>query len=143
VTGAAILVSRDIKPKQRPRHVSLVLEARALMQDATDAPQSDIEQTLRLFQAKPHLLIGEVTLERAIVWLGGFDAGCSAAGAAIPREISVKVLNERGWEDSAHGPVPQMRKKGLSDTQVISELVEIQVAAHRSRTGCGPTKPCA
>jgi hypothetical protein len=102
------------------------------MQHAEHEPQHNIEETLRLLQTRPRLFLGEVTLERVNVWLGGFEAGCAALGVAIPRDVFTKVLQERGWKESAYGQIPQMREKGLSDDQIVQELIEIQVALYQS-----------
>jgi hypothetical protein len=88
----------------------------------------DIEKLLRLFQAKPHLFLGQVTLERVEVWLGGFIAGCGVCGPKEDQDLSIKVVEKRGWKLSARGLTWQMREKGLSDHQIINELIEIQIA---------------
>src|SRR5262245_5915755 len=109
------------------------------MEEVEHKPVRDIEQTLRLLQARPHLFVGDVTLERIYVWLGGFGAGCAALGEKIDRDAYVKVLEGRGWAESAYGEIPQMRKKGLSDEQIIRELIEIQILTYRSEKECRRT----
>jgi hypothetical protein len=97
------------------------------MHDTLHQPNFDFEATLRLFQARPHLFLGAVTLERVQVWLGGFEAAAAATRVKASQGAFSDVLRERGWQESGHGPVPEMRQKGLSDEQIMNELIDIEI----------------
>lgn len=38
------------------------------------------------------------------------------------------VVAERGWESGSMGPTPHMKKIGMSDLQIIDELISIEIA---------------
>jgi hypothetical protein len=97
------------------------------MHDTTHQPHFDFEATLRVFQARPHLFLGPVTLDRVQVWLGGFEAAAAATRGKAPHDAFSEVLRDRGWQESGHGPMPDMRQKGLSDEQIINELIDIEI----------------
>jgi hypothetical protein len=84
-------------------------------------------QVLRQFQKQKEAFVHPLTIGGVEIYLSGFRAGCAACGAEIPKELRRKVLERRGWQRSAAGPVPQMQAKGMNDAAVLDELIEIEV----------------
>jgi hypothetical protein len=59
-------------------------------------------------------------------FLTGFATGCLVCGYDIHRDLGSGLKEVRGWEWNAVGPIPQMRAKGLSEEEIMDELIEIE-----------------
>jgi hypothetical protein len=68
--------------------------------------------------------------EAAINFLHGFNAGCSTAGYRIshtPETPYQAIIEARGWPFYAGRPITEMRNAGMTEEQIIQELVEIEI----------------
>lgn len=89
-------------------------------------PKERIIQVLESFRQRKHMYLSPVTAHTAETYLAGFQTGCFASGIIWDyREAGI----ERGWEMNAAGPVPEMQGRGLSDDEIIDELIAIHIAA--------------
>lgn len=65
------------------------------------------------------------------VFLSGFNSACQLFGLETPRggdsEIYKDVVQEHGWEWSASGPWREMHKKGMKNTEIIDEVLAIEI----------------
>lgn len=91
-------------------------------------------ERLQLVQHRPAMFIG--LLHERSSWtmqcyLFGFRAGISAAGLQDVSGWTDNATRLRGWKISGEGPIPQMREKGMSELEIVIELVEIEVEALR------------
>ena len=94
-----------------------------------DSNQKNILEILEAFRTRKDMYIDPVCPEEAEKWLYGFDVGCFACGVQIEWQIA---LEKRGWElRSTTSPIHEMRVKGLSDEQIIDELVALREDAVR------------
>ncbi len=63
--------------------------------------------------------------------LTGLSWGLRFCGIQIEADERSKVWQERGWKRTPVGPVPQMRERGMSERQIIDELIDIEIALLR------------
>jgi hypothetical protein len=88
-----------------------------------------ILDVLEGFRTRKLMYIDPVCAEEAEKFLGAFDIGCFACG--IPLEWH-DVVERRGWKLVSVSLIPQMRERGLSEEQVIDELIAFREEAVRS-----------
>ncbi len=86
-----------------------------------------IIQLLQQFKKQKEAFVHPLEIGGVEIYLSGFRAGIAACGAEIPKELRRKVLEKRGWQRSAAGPVPQMKAKNMTDLAIMDELIEIEV----------------
>jgi hypothetical protein len=86
-------------------------------------------ETLQHVRVRPMMFMGAVTAEYAMVFLYGFWAACRAFGCLRELEVDFmrEAANQRGWEYTALGSLPDMRKKGLTQEQMVDELLLIDI----------------
>lgn len=82
---------------------------------------------LRSFQKRKSMYVGHATIEAVEAFLTGFRIGRHGMGLEIDIELQGAAQAARGWEQSAAGPVPQMKSKGQSDIEIMDELIEIEI----------------
>jgi hypothetical protein len=83
---------------------------------------------LRSFQDRKKMYVQPVDLANVQSFLCGFAVGCLAADFDLPYELRDRAQESRGWNLShGLGPVPQMRERGMSDEEIMDELIEIEV----------------
>ena len=91
-----------------------------------------MKETLRSFRDRRPMYIYPVDVQNAENFLLGFRIGYfSAEEGKQPgswMDLWREILNERGWKESAIGPVVQMRDKAMTDEEIIQELVAIEIA---------------
>ena len=63
-------------------------------------------------------------VEVAETFLSGFRAALIVAGVPVSHESGRVALQRRGWEVTSVGVTPSMRSRGLTDEQMIDELLE-------------------
>jgi hypothetical protein len=90
--------------------------------------------TLEQVKLRPFMYIYP-DAEAAISFLIGFNSGCSAAGFGIyhyPKTPYEAIIEARGWPFYAKRPVEEMRLAGMSEEEVIKELVEIDLLSWKA-----------
>lgn len=88
---------------------------------------------LRSFQKRKEMYVGHATIEAVEAFLTGFRIGRHGMGLEIDLDLQCAAQATRGWEQSAAGPVPQMRSQGLSDNEIMNELIEIEIDVLREQ----------
>jgi hypothetical protein len=92
-------------------------------------PSADrLIEFLRAFQNRKGMYVEPVNVATVQGFLTGFATGCGACGFDIHRGMGCEVKKVRGWDWTAVGPIPQMQAKGLSDEEIMDELIEIEAA---------------
>ena len=66
------------------------------------------------------------SVDNAQTFLAGYRGALRAMGVEISAH-SEHVVERRGWVQSSIGYTPSMREKGLSEDEIIDELIEILV----------------
>lgn len=89
---------------------------------------SHLIERLELMQQRKAMLVQPVSVSAVLDFLRGFRNAYRCCGV---RSDVDKAEKQRGWKLSALGPVPQMRKKGMSDEQIMDELIAIEIDALR------------
>lgn len=82
---------------------------------------------LQSFQKRKAMYVGHVSIETVEAFMTGFRIGRHGMGLEIDRELQWAIEAARSWEQSAAGPVPQMKSQGLSDIEIMDELIEIEI----------------
>lgn len=97
-------------------------------------------ENLQSFQKRTKMYVDPVDVRTVQGFLNGFEFGCHACGYPIDRACWLTALEARGWDRDAIGPVPQMERKGMSEAEIIDELVEIEILIIRQmeRRGISP-----
>lgn len=98
------------------------------MSAPTPAPSFErMIQLLHQFKKQKEAFVHPLDINAIETYLAGFRAGCAACGAEIPKELRRKVLEKRGYQRAAAGPVPQMKAKGMAELAIMDELIDIEV----------------
>ena len=61
------------------------------------------------------------------VHLAAFNLACRSLDFWYGSEIHKQVISESGWESSAQGIAPGMRKRGLSEKEIVSALIDVEI----------------
>ncbi len=106
-------------------------------------PASDqLVEVLRSFQKRTGMYVHPVNTRSVQNFLMGFEAGCLAFGFEFDRELWFKVGESRGWKRAPEGPSSPMAAKGLSEHEIMNELIEIEIETFRE-LGKRATQPDA
>jgi hypothetical protein len=101
-------------------------------------PEADeILRFLEAFRKRKPMYIGKVEVRAAELFLAGFLAGCGACGFPGSWEKWRDAAAARGWKRSPLGPVPEMRDRGMSEEEIIDELITIHAEVVRRVGGEG------
>ena len=65
-----------------------------------------------------------VSVESAEDFLTGFRTALTIAGVPLSRESHRTSFERRGWAWTALRAIPSMRERGLSDDQIVAELID-------------------
>lgn len=77
---------------------------------------------------RPALFIGRKDdVDGVINFLQGFLAACDALGFRYSRDINRQVIIESDWETGAEGVWLQMRQKGMSEEEIVQELLRLEI----------------
>lgn len=111
--------------------------------------KSQIEATIRVLEhvrKRPGMCFGDIReengshlVEQTVNSVSNFIGGLNIAFAVLgmyqnrvfgQSKYHMQVRRDRGWEASGSGPVwYEMRKRGLSDSEIIEELLTIEIEA--------------
>ncbi len=90
---------------------------------------------LEKVRSKPMVYIG-VDLSRIISFLDGVHAVCQTIGIQCGYgPMYEQVMTERGWTYSPKGPWQEMKERGLSDTDIVDEIINIEIEVLRRSNG--------
>jgi hypothetical protein len=93
----------------------------------------EIIDLLEHVRLRPGMFMGSDDPETFIVFLSGLMAGCRIfsikVGDSTSDEFYEKTILERGWnlESSTYAPRQQMRDRGMTSTEILDELIQIQI----------------
>jgi hypothetical protein len=93
-----------------------------------------VVELLREVRRRPPVWIGGYSPESLLHFLNGVTAAAGAFGLRIhrhPGSAYGQVITERGWEHIAAAPVDEMRERGLSDQEIVQELLTIEIETWR------------
>ena len=77
---------------------------------------------------RPALFIGRKDdVDGVINFLQGFLAACDSLGFRYSRDINRQVIIESDWETGAEGVWLQMRQKGMSEEEIVQELLRLEI----------------
>jgi hypothetical protein len=89
-----------------------------------------VVELLREVRRRPPAWLGGYSPESLLHFLHGVTAVAGAFGLRVDRYLGSaygQVITERGWEHVAVAPVDEMRERGLSDPEVVQELLTIEI----------------
>lgn len=101
----------------------------------TGVQQRDLELVRRILEtlddAKRHkgMYFGIPSIETVSSWIAGFTMSCAVFGfdyRCLDDHDVHHVLEARGWPLYAARPVREMHAAGLSDDQIMGELLDIE-----------------
>jgi hypothetical protein len=118
------LEEKEKKAKARKKQASQSMVARPI-------------EYLRAFQARKGMYVQPVTVHTVEAFLSGFEVACHALGFPIDRELWWAAQEARGWKRRSVGAVPQMEAKGLTEEEIVNELIEITIATLIARESGG------
>jgi len=93
-------------------------------------------ETLKSVRERKEMYFQPVTVEAAESFLGGFRVACLVSGA-IEDADWLDLQESRGWKSNAMGPVGEMRERGLTEEQIIDELIELENIAFQRSSAAG------
>jgi len=93
----------------------------------------EIIERLEVISLRPTSWVAN--LDQALGFLHGLQMACSIAGLKCGYDdVYRDVAIERGWIWLvASGALPSMKEKGLSDLEIIKELLSIEIEAWKRR----------
>ena len=93
---------------------------------------SHIISSLELFRTRIGMYVANADdVDDVKAYITGFTNACGTLGFGYDSDITCTVLHENGWEAYANGPVGQMRSSGLTERQIVQEIVNLEIAKWR------------
>ena len=92
-----------------------------------DADFDKLISQLREVQKRPEMYIGDLDSRSMRSFLVGYLVAQSALGVREAGLDRHKIIESRGWKVRAVGPVPEMRERGLTEREIVTELIEIEI----------------
>lgn len=88
----------------------------------------NIINTLRSFQRRKGMYIQPVSVETVRSFLTGVRVGMLPSGRhGFHPSDWCDALAGQGWEINAACPADEMRRRGLDDTAIMDELIELEI----------------
>ena len=87
-----------------------------------DVVEKLIEEVRRVVE-RPVMYLGSVTVASAIGFQAGIYCACSAFGITLTTALRSRASNSRGWKFGPSGGVNPMREHGLTEEQIVQELL--------------------
>lgn len=76
---------------------------------------------------RPTMYLGTVTWDAANIFIYGFSCAYGAMGVPLTLDIRRQATNSRGWEFTSIRGADKMREQGLSEEQIVQELLLIEI----------------
>jgi hypothetical protein len=97
-----------------------------------DKTNNPIIEFLKAIQQRPLMYISRMDTELLECLIHGFSIGCFASSGdagliAKHAKLRIDVLKERGWNSEAYSPSKEMKQLGMSDVDIIDELLKIEI----------------
>jgi hypothetical protein len=89
---------------------------------------SQIIARLEQIKLRPHMWLERMDAYSCEHFLRGFRDACFGLGYEVPLEIREQVTLEHGWQRSKLGVVPSMKRRGLSEPEIVEALLELETA---------------
>jgi len=90
-----------------------------------------IDKIIEFFKAvktRPIMYFGKYETDAVEIFTHGFYMSLSITNQSFPDlEIRKEASKNRGWNFNAMGIVPHMKKKGLSDEEMVRELISVEI----------------
>jgi hypothetical protein len=90
-----------------------------------------IDKFIELFEAvwaRPLMYFGKYDTDAVVLFTHGLYMSLSLTNHSFPAlEIYREVSKNRGWHFNALGIVPDMKAKGLSNEEMVKELVSVEI----------------
>jgi hypothetical protein len=78
------------------------------------------------------MFVAPVTFEVVRGYLHGLQFGCRLAGIAYSEDDYTVAAESRGWDPRGNvGIVRDFKNKGLSDAEMVQELIGVELDAYR------------
>ncbi len=84
-------------------------------------------EELQLMLTRPALFMGETTIRGTQIYLSGMYSVLVKIGVIFTSDIRVKAVESRGWESSSTSGVDRMQAAGLSEEQIVQEMLLIEI----------------
>jgi hypothetical protein len=106
------------------------------MQTVDEEKKKQVITYLELVKKRPMMFIGSLDAALMDRFINGFHDGCllmkndeGAFGSESKKmsEMREQYILGRGWYQGCKGLVVELRKKGLSEEEIIQGLVEIEI----------------
>ncbi len=75
----------------------------------------------------PTMYMGRATWDAVNIFIYGFSCAYGAMGVPLTLDIRRQATNSRGWEFTSIRGADQMREQGLSEEQIVQELLLIEI----------------
>ena len=82
---------------------------------------------LHLMLLRPALFVGENTVLGTQMYFRGVGLTLETMGVRRSSDTHIQVIESRGWKFSTNGAVNDMRERGLSEEQMVQELILIEI----------------
>ncbi len=99
-----------------------------------DSNVASLLEGLENVRSRPGVWMSK-SLPLVMVFISRFNIACRQLGVeASPADQAYwAVLSQRGWKVSPAGPWVEMQEKGLSEEEIVTELLTIQIEALKKR----------
>ena len=84
-------------------------------------------ETLQHVIKRPTMYMGRATWDAVNIFIYGFSCAYGAVGVPLTLDLRRQATNSRGWEFTSLRGADKMRKKGLSEEQIVQELLRIEI----------------
>jgi hypothetical protein len=92
-------------------------------------------ELLRRAVTRPQALMGSVSVEAVQGFLGGLYCTYSVLGVVPTLALRSRATASQGWVFSSTHGIDRMREKGLTEEQIVHELLLIELALLDLMTG--------
>lgn len=95
--------------------------------------KASVDKIVEFFEAvkaRPLMYFGKYSTDSVIAFTYGFYMSLSITDQPFPDlDTQKKASKNRGWNFNALGIVPHMKEKGLSDKEMVRELISVEIEA--------------
>ena len=84
-------------------------------------------ENLEQVRLRPGMWMGRITVEAACGFNGGIACACAAFGMNQTIQLRDQATRNRGWVFTSTGGVNMMEAKGLTEAQIVDELLLIEI----------------
>lgn len=106
--------------------------------NAATTDLATLQQIITLLEhirKRPGMYLGPPTVDALVHFLHGFHAGCKIAGyhvTHVPESAYHAIVEARGWAFLANKPIAEMQARGMSEFEIIEELLQIEIATWKA-----------